>query len=153
MHTTGYTRITRSRLKIKAKSERWKKDTVRIDIRELDQTHKRKKPVRSGRKQMTNMGADDIQRIYDKLEHLSTQVTAMAATHRRLDKAVNDNGSPGLLTRTTILEQAILALTKAQAECPAREAIGGQARRQSWSNIIALGSLAVALLAVFVAIK
>ncbi len=134
-------------------NDNWRKDTVRIDIMELDQAHKSQMPVRSGRKRAAKMGQDDIQRIYDKLDEISKQVASMAVTSRGLDKSVNGNGTPGLLTRTTILEQAVISLAKSHAECPAREAMTGAARRQSWSNIIALGSMAIALLAVFVATR
>lgn len=98
------------------------------------------------------MGVTDIQRIYDKLEEISGKVTDLANTATRCDKAVHGNGTPGLLTRTTIIEQAIIAITKSHDECPAREAMSGNARRQAASNILALGSLAVALIAVLVAV-
>jgi hypothetical protein len=123
----------------------WRKDTVRIDITELDNTHKQ------GRK--GTMGVDDIQRIYDKLDVLSGQLSGLLSRDSDYHKAIHGNGLPGLLSRTTILEQAVISLSRAHDDCPAREAMSGNARRQVTSNILALASVAIALLAVLVAMK
>jgi len=95
---------------------------------------------------------DDIQRIFEILTDMQVDVGVVKANVASLLHSVDGNGKPGLKDRTTVIEQSVITLTQAHRDCPAREAMTGAARRQTCSNVLALGSLAVALIAVLVSI-
>lgn len=94
--------------------------------------------------------SDDIQKIFDVLTEVQVDVGVVKANVNSLLHSVDGNGKPGLKDRTTVLEQSIIAIAQAQRDCPAREAMTGAAKRQTCSNVLSLGSLAIALLAVLV---
>lgn len=85
------------------------------------------------------MPTDDIRRIFQRLDTIDCTLARIDATVTRLDRAVNGNGKPGLLDRTTVIEER-------QSSCPARDAYKGDTKRANTSNLIALAAVLIALL-------
>ena len=88
--------------------------------------------------------------IEEMIRDIHGNVEVLMSDNKAIKKTVYGNGQKGLSDRTTILEQAIIALLKEQTECPAREEYTNKARRERTSLLVAAAAVIIAVVAIFV---
>ena len=94
---------------------------------------------------MTN---DERDKLIRETHDAMLSLRGMVQDHH---KSLYGNGRPGVSDRVLVVESAVATVAKAQAECPAREAITGPARRSILQNYIAAAAAIIAALAALAA--